>query len=141
MKYSRCLVSFATYYCSKRCQLRDCDSHKCSCKEVQQLFRAVTIFEVFDHYHAITYQKEYALTVNHWKRRWALFCPDPQLTTPHTLVPTSWRRQSAILEASNNPEDAKSYGAYRDYHEIGPTLDDLVAKGRCERAGMGLAGH
>jgi hypothetical protein len=69
MKCGRCVVlaaghvSFATCYCSRECQLQDWTAHKSSCKEVQQLFRAVTIFgEVFDHFHAVTYQKAFVLT-------------------------------------------------------------------------------
>jgi hypothetical protein len=52
-------VAFSTAYCSQDCQKKHWPTHKTVCKEVQQLARAVGMFnDIFHHFLGLTYPEE-----------------------------------------------------------------------------------
>lgn len=54
---------FATVYCNHKCQKKDWKTHKAICKQIQQLMRAVDMFNViFRHRLAMTFPSGYTIT-------------------------------------------------------------------------------
>ena len=65
-KCSGCLVrtddhlTFATAYCGKECQTKHWNAHKASCKQMQQTYRAMLVFQdIFEHFRSVAFYLGY----------------------------------------------------------------------------------